>query len=311
MAAYIQVENQKVKRGNFYFVGEATGDDTLSDRFFDMEKHFYTNRARFSQGMRLALEKFVYSEYCRIYGTPYDATCSIKEAEDSINGKILEKTQSNLLISNIKSPIKAFLCLQCSAQDKLALYEDALRFWRKRNRYTFSDLKRAIFDCYEFACNEHHENPPGIESYDPNEANEENCTKWLQFLHAFLCAYCKNHFPDHTDFPVFDKDIIPIEEYVRVPRSVSKKLNVPQVATKALYVSGDMENIKYYWICDADQEQAPNREIDVLQKIWAEDNDIDPRNVIRLKEKFHVNETLTKLVFSFPSACPGATFWKP
>lgn len=301
MAAFIQVEDQQVKRGIFSFVFEATGDEELFESFFEMEKKYHTDRIRFSDSMRHALERFVYSEFSRVYGIPYDSNCSIKEADSIFKESILEKAQGNLLLSGITSPIKIFLCLRCCNQEHLPLYENALQRWRMMRSYSVVDLKKAIFKCYEFACSEHHEDLPGIESYDPNEANEENCRRWLYFLYHLLQAYFKAYVPGFLGNNILDENYIPLEDYVRVPKSVSKNLGVPQIARKSLYISESNGIVKYYWICDADQDQTENREIDALQKIWADDNDFDPRNVIRLKERLPINEKLSKLVFSLPS----------
>ena len=66
------------------------------------------------------------------------------------------------------------------------------------------------------------------------------------FLYHLLQAYFKSYVPGFVGNTILDENYIPLEDYIRVPKSVSKNLGVPQIARKSLYISENDGIVKNY-----------------------------------------------------------------
>lgn len=302
MAATIEVEGRTINKGNFSFVGQVLGSDLLADRFFEMEKHYLTNRPLFSNRMRHAIEAFTYEEICRVYGMEFDDSLTQVEAKRLIREHLCD--EKRFQDDRVTSEVKNFLNSRCNMPQCWEIFKDALQCWRgDRYRKDFFEVRKMIGDLYNFSCNEHHEQIPGVKVYNEYEATERNCEKYARVFFYLVKAYCEYYYPEaKAEIPAFfDAEKVPIEDYVPANKSDSQKFGVAWSKDKRLYIREEAEDIKFYILCNVDTTQTENREIDVLEKIWADDSDFDLRNVIRLREKLPAGDHRVRFVFSFPS----------
>ena len=295
----IMIDNQEIKKGNFSFLATAMSNDRLGEDFYEMEKHYFTNREVFSGKMRIAFETLVNEEYLRLYPEDQD------DLTTKLEQRMAEEKQSNSYASTLKGASKIFLVLRCCDENKVSYFHRALQYWRPKYQYNVGDVKKLILDIYAFgsASREHHSKVQGIAVSSAYEATEQNCKKYLYTFYYFVLGYCKLYYADNIkyDGEQLDENRIPVVDYIPISNSLRKSLGLRELKGKKYYVNKTNDSIKYYLCCDTNKEQDPSREIDVLQKIWADDNDNDPINIIRFKEEIRLDERRSKMFFALPS----------
>ena len=128
MSAII-VEEQKIRKGNFSFISEVTGDVNLEKCFWEMEKKYYTDPKTFAHKLRYALEAFAKSEYQRLH--PEDGD----DLKNKMSARMQQEKNSNNCAANLNGEVKIFLILRCCLEDKRSYFKTALRKWKEKEEY--------------------------------------------------------------------------------------------------------------------------------------------------------------------------------
>lgn len=313
--AAIEIEGQKINRGNFWFVSNVTGYENLEKVFYDMEKKFYTDRDAFVAKMRIALEGFAVNEYIRLY--PEDGNIDDKkDVKNKMHVRLNNMKSENSYADKVSGEIKLFYILRCCNENGFEKFKNVLkkkesykRNPKNHNDLNLKDLYYLILDFYTFSSQGHHyDDSDAIEDQTVvntsnifYEVNEKNCQKYLNLLYEFFKAYCELYYPDAMEYKKMSlrETLIPIDDYIPIPEKTRELLKLRKLTGKKYYIKADEQKIKYYLILDADQTQ--KREIDVLKKIWSDDNDSEPSNIIRFDREIEVNKSFKKLIFRMPS----------
>ena len=290
----ICIEKHQIDKGIFHFVGEATENEAISQRFYEMEKFYLIDKREFSSKMRLAIEALVKEEYLKLHPEDYE------DFEKKMSDRMNKEKENNSAMKKLSSNIKLFLISRCCEYD--SYFESVLRkFAKKRKIYSNSKIGALINDIYKFSNPEHHH---GINTKSQYAATEENCRFYMNIFYYFVLAYCEIHYPNAMNYAPLhslNEDMVLIRDYVPLKKSVRTALQLKQPRRKRYYVQEIDGTIKYYLCCDKENEEEYNREIEVLQKIWADDNDTEPSNIIRFKEEFRLYGGRRKLIFALPS----------
>lgn len=268
---YYNIEDIKIPAGNFAYVYDATQSEELYKKFYDAEKNLKVDYIDCAHKLRIAFEAFALHEEAE--------KCCKQEAN---KGKSLEQVKEKL-ISEIKQPAsimnyKNIIIGLCDSReddfsDMLFKYgfikqpEDKNEVRRK--------LKQFIRYLYSFGSENSHENISVKDKYVPNR---ENCIKTVGAFHDFLSIY-------YAVPKKFDSTLVPVRDYIPVPKNVCEKMGLTLDTGKYLFVKEKSGNIAYY-IFSSDTESitiAQRRDIDTISKLW-EDNFEDPANIIRQNE---------------------------
>ena len=148
----------------------------------------------------------------------------------------------------------------------------------KANAYeeeSIRKFKAFIRFLYAFGSESSHENVKSEEKYIPNK---ENCMRVSGAFHDFLGIY-------YGVSKKYDSTLIPIRDYVAIPKAVVEKIGMTLDVGKSLFVKEKRGKIGFYiFSSDIDSiSDGQRRDIDTISKLW-DDNFEDPSNVIRQVE---------------------------
>lgn len=268
---YIQLDEDKIPVGNFSFVYDITENEELFEKFYEAEKNLKVDYMDFAHKIRMAFEAFAL----------YEEAQKRKELEvysdvefDKIKESIIAEIKQPASVLNYKNIIIAL----CDGRE-MGFSKILLKYSFIRNTSYEEDVRRKfktfIRFLYAFGSESSHENVSTDAKY---LANRENCLRVVGSFHDFLCVY-------YGVTKKFDSTIVPIRDYVPVPKQVVDKMGLVLDVGKSLYLKERKGKIAYYiFSSDIDGiSQGQRRDIDVISKLW-EDNFDDPSNVIRQTE---------------------------
>jgi hypothetical protein len=284
MANIVLDDGEKIPAGNFAFL-----DDDLGKKFYEAEKYIKINYIDFSHKLRIAVESFALEEECKKRKALAKYT---NFSSDDIKSTIIEEIKQPASIMNYKNIIIDL----CSTREK--------EFTKMLQKYSFiynSDdleevrrkLKTYIRFVYTFGSESSHANTRFDNKYLPNR---ENCFRVISSFHDFLCIY-------YNIEKKFDSTLIPVRDYIPVPREICEKMGLSLDTGKYLYVK-EKEGKYAYYIFSSDIDNislSQRRDIETLNKLW-ENNFEDPANIIRKTEDISGCEGDYKFqVYSLPN----------
>lgn len=285
---YLQVDEDKIPVGNYAFLADVTGEEVLFTKFYEAEKNIKVDYIDFAHKMRRAFEAFAVFEECkkRKQRAEY-ADVEIEEIKKEIIDEIKEPASiinyKSIVISLCKGREYEFneMLVKYSFLKAIAYEEESIRKFKAYVRFI-----------YAFGSESSHENVKAEKKYTPNK---ENCMRVAGSFHDFLCIYygvCKK----------YDSTLIPIRDYVAVPKTVVEKMGMTLDVGKALFIKEKRGKIWFY-IFSSDIDSISNgqrRDINTISKLW-EDNFEDPANVIRQVESINGSNGDYKFqVYSLP-----------
>lgn len=286
---YIQLDDSVIPSGNFTFIYDVTKNEELFDKFLSAEKNLKVDYMDFAHKMRLAYEAFAIEE-----------EAIRRKGLDSYNNKSLEEIKEDI-ISDIKKPAsiinyKSIIIDLCNGKE-MSYAEMLLKYSFVKNSNSENEVRRQlkayIRYLYAYGSVSSHENVSIDEKYVPNK---ENCLRVVGSFHDFLCVY-------YGVNKKFDSTLVPIRDYIPVPKSVITKMHLQFDVGKSLFVREKHGKVKYY-IFSSNTDEITNgqrRDIDVINKLW-EDNFEDPSNIIRQTEQISgSNGDYVFQVYSLPN----------
>ncbi len=269
--AYLKIDEYVIPVGNYAFLADVTGNEDLFAKFYEAERNIKVDYIDFAHKIRMAFETFAVFEECKKRKT--QNTCA-HVTVDVIKKEIIDEIKQPASIINYKS-IVISLCngREAEFRDMLVKYS-----FLKANAYeedSVRKFKSFIRFLYAFGSESSHENVKLEEKYTPNK---ENCMRVAKSFHDFLCIYygvCKK----------YDSTLIPIRDYVAVPKTVAEKIGMTLDLGKTLFVKDKKGKIGFYILSsDLDSiSDGQRRDIDTVSKLWDYNFD-DPANVIRQVE---------------------------
>lgn len=270
--AYLQLDTgEKIAKGNFAFIYDKTNNVELFDKFFEAEKYFKVNYIDFAHKIRVAYEGFaLQEETLKRIQLPENAQKTSEEIEKTIIGEI--KAYGSTL--NYKKIIIR-LTREKSVEYKPMLEKYGFTKGFNNDTDCVRSLKNYIQFIYNFASMSSHVNREIKEEFVPDR---ENCLRVIGSFHDFLCIY-------YGIAKKFDSTLIPIRDYIPVPKFICHRMGLSLDIGKYLFVKEKRGQCAYY-IFSSDVESislAQRRDIDTINKLW-EDNYDDPSNVIRQTE---------------------------
>ncbi|WIW69849.1 protein kinase family protein [Anaerosinus gibii] len=267
---YIKLENGEIiGKGNFTFVYHVTKDIELFNKFFEAEKVFKINYIDFSHKMRVAYEYFAIFEECKRRKQLLEYA---EKTDEDIEEEIITEITTPASIINYKNIIIG-LC-----KHRVNDFEPMLLKYQYRNKND-RDNRRAIKIfikyIYDFGSKSSHVNKKIKDQFIPNK---ENCMKMLVSFHDFLTIY---YSAKHK----FDSTMIPVRDYIAVPKKVCENMGLYLEAGKKVFVNEKNGRVLYN-IFSSDVENislSQKRDIETVNKLWDE-NFEDPSNIIRTTE---------------------------
>lgn len=270
--AYLQIDTEiKIPKGNFAFIQDKTGDEDLFKKFYEAEKIFKVNYIDFAHKIRVAYEGFALNEETsERMQIPENAGKSM----DEVKKEIVDEITAYGSTLNYKKII--IRLTRDRAVDFIPMLEkyDFTRGFRNDSDGVRT-IKNYIQFVYNFASMSSHVNPDIEVMYVPNR---ENCLRVIGSFHDFLCTY-------YGVDKKFDSTLIPIREYIPVPKNICEEMGLSLDVGKYLFVKEKKGKCAYF-IFSSDIESislSQRRDIDTINKLW-EDNFDDPANVIRQTE---------------------------
>lgn len=266
---YLNIDDNKIPLGNFAFLYDATQNEELFKKFYDAEKNIKIDYMDFAHKIRKAYEAFALEEEAKNRKEKFK-DLSINE----IKKNIIYEIQQPSSIINYKNII-INLCdgRETDFTEMLVKYsyvrhpdnEDEVR----------RRLKKYIRFLYSFGSESSHEN---VEIDADCVPNRENCLKVAGSFHDFLCVYYRTE-------KKFDSTLIPVRDYIPVPKKVVEEMGLSLEIGKSLFVKSKNDKIVYFiFSSDIDSiSYGQRRDIDTINKLW-EDNFDDPSNIIRQTE---------------------------
>jgi hypothetical protein len=267
----LYVDNQKIPQGNFSFLVDAVGNEELFKKFYDAEKNLKIDYIDFAHKIRKAYEAFALEEEAKRRSNLSQFTnMELDEIKEIIVNEIKEPSS----IINYKNII---IDLCDGKEQNFADMLEKYSFVRHRDNENEvrMRLKKYIRFVYSFGSESSHENVAISEECSPNK---ENCLKVAGSFHDFLCVYYEIN-------EKFDSALIPVMDYIPVPKKVVESMGLVFETGKSLYIKQRNEKVGYY-IFSSDIESisiGQRRDIDTINKLW-EDNFVDPSNIIRQTE---------------------------
>lgn len=270
--AYLQLDTgEKIAKGNFAFILDKTNNVELFDKFFEAEKIFKLNYVDFAHKIRVAYEGFaLYEETLNRMQLSENTHKLPEEIEKAIVGEI---TAYGSTLNYKKIIIR--LTREKSAEYRPMLDKYGFTKGFHNDTDCVRSLKNYIQFVYNFASMSSHVNREMQEEYIPNR---ENCLRVIGSFHDFLCIY-------YGVTKRFDSTLIPIRDYIPVPKTICENMGMSLDIGKYLFVMEKRGKCAYY-IFSSDIESislAQRRDLDTISKLW-EDNFDDPVNVIRQTE---------------------------
>lgn len=268
---YLQMEEGRIPVGNFSFVYDYTENEELYSKFYEAEKNLKVDYMDFAHKIRMAFEAFALDEEAK--------KRKKKENYKDLTISVIKEQ----IVSEIKQPAsllnyKKIIIELCSGRES-EFAEMLLRYSFIRNTAYEDDVRRKlkafIRYLYSFGSESSHENVSFEEKYIPNR---ENCLRVVGSFHDFLCIY-------YGKIKKYDITLVPIRDYIAVPKQIVKKMGLVLETGKSLFVKERRGKIAYY-IFSSDVESISHgqrRDIDIINKLW-EDNFDDPANIIRQAE---------------------------
>lgn len=269
--AYLKIENDRIPMGNFAFLYDYTNNKELFLKFYDAEKNLKVDYMDFAHKIRVAFEAFALNE-------------EAKKRKQQVNNKNIDiLTIKEQIISEIKEPAslinyKNIIINLCDGRE-MEFSNMLLKYSYVKENPSEDDIRRKfkafIRFLYSFASENSHENISFEKKYVPNK---KNCLRVVRSFHDFLCIY-------YGEIKKYDSTLIPIRDYIAVPKNIVKKMGLVLEVGKTLFIKEQLDKILYY-ILSSDTEninKGQRRDIDVINKLW-EDNFEDPLNVIRKTE---------------------------
>lgn len=300
--ASIQLDGHEIKKGNFQLFSEVLDNGTLGELLFEMERNYLTNRKAFAANLREVYEALFTIEYLRLY------PCDEDKLEDIMKNDMASRKYENQFSAKLNSAGKIFLVLQCCQQAYVPLFKKSVEYfkvwagknakWLLKGISSEEGIKNIIIQLYAFACDSHHVEHKAI--YEPNE---ENCYIFYHVFYYFLRAYCQIYGSDAEKIQHAkpEMEAVPLNHYVPLSGGDVKLMGLKKPKGKRFYVAEQDNKIKYFLVCDVDKSSEVKREIEVLRDIWADDNYLEPSNIIRFKEELVISQDKSKMVFSLPS----------
>lgn len=288
--AYLQLDTgEKIAKGNFAFIFDKTNNVELFNKFFEAEKIFKVNYVDFAHKIRVAYEGFaLYEETSKRIQLPENSQKTPEEIEKAIVGEI---TAYGSTLNYKKIIIR--LTKEKSAEFRPMLGKYGFTEGFHNDTDCVRSLKNYIQFVYNFASMSSHVNREMQEEYIPNR---ENCLRVIGSFHDFLCIY-------YGVTKKFDSTLIPIRDYIPVPKALCHKMGLSLDVGKYLFVKEKRGQCAYYiFSSDVDSiSLAQRRDIDTINKLW-EDNYDDPANVIRQTENISGSNGDYKFqVYSLPN----------
>lgn len=246
--AYLQIDEDRVPVGNYAFLADVTGDEELFTKFYEAEKNIKVDYIDFAHKIRMAYEGFAVLEECkRRKGLDEYADSGTEEIKEGIINEI--KQPASLL--NYKG-IVINLCdgREMEFKEMLVKYS-----FLKTNAYeeeTIRKFKAFIRFLYAFGSESSHENIKSEEKYVPNK---ENCMRVSGAFHDFLGIY-------YGVSKKYDSTLIPIRDYVAIPKAVVEKIGMTLDVGKSLFVKEKRGIIGFYiFSSDIDSKTMDREEI--------------------------------------------------
>lgn len=286
---YLQIEDDRIPVGNFSFVYHYTNNDELFSKCYEAEKNLKVDYMDFAHKFRMAFEAFALDEGAR--------ERKKQEAYKDIDTTVIKEQ----IISEIKQPASLInyknIIINLCAGRELEFSDMLLKYSFIKNNTNVEDVRRKFKSfvrfLYGFGSENSHENVYSEEKY---MANKENCLRVVGAFHDFLCTY-------YGEIKKYDSTIVPIRDYIAVPKQVVDKMGLVLEVGKSLFVKERRGKIAYY-IFSNDIEsisRGQRRDIDIINKLW-EENFEDPSNVIRQTENISgSNGDYRFQVYSLPS----------
>lgn len=269
--AYLQIDEERIPVGNFAFLADVTGDEELFVKFYDAEKNIKVDYMDFAHKIRMAFEAFAVFEECK-KRKEQEVYADVKIEE--IKEGIIDEIKQPASILNYKSIVNS-LCDSRELEFKEMLVKYAFLKAYAYEEESIRKFKAFVRFLYAFGSESSHENIKSEEKYIPNK---ENCMRVAGAFHDFLCIY-------YGVSKKYDSTLIPIRDYVAVPKAVVEKIGMTLDVGKSLFVKEKRGRIGFYiFSSDIDSiSDGQRRDIDTISKLW-DDNFEDPSNVIRQVE---------------------------
>lgn len=268
---YKQINDGKVPMGNFTFIYDVTANESLFSKFYDAEKNLKLDYMDFAHKIRMAFEAFALEEESK----------RRKKKKEYVNVD-LEKIKKDI-IDEIKEPssilnYKNIIIDLCDGRE--FEYEEMLVKYSFCRNNPYNDelirkFKAFIRFLYAFGSESSHENIGADDKYAPNKMN---CMRVVCSFHDFLCKY-------YGVSKKYDSTIIPIRDYIAVPKDIVNKIGMTLDVGKSLFIKEKRGKYGFY-IFSSDNDgisDGQRRDIDIISKLWDENVD-DPSNVIRQVE---------------------------
>lgn len=269
--AYLQIDEDRIPVGNYAFLADVTGDEELFSKFYEAEKNIKVDYIDFAHKIRMAFEGFAVLEECkRRKGLEEYADSEVEEIKEGI----IEEIKQPASLLNYKG-IVISLCDGRETEFKEMLVKYSFLNANAYEEESIRKFKAFIRFLYAFGSESSHENVKSEEKYTPNK---ENCMRVAGAFHDFLGIY-------YGVSKKYDSTLIPIRDYVAIPKAVVEKIGMTLDVGKSLFVKEKRGKIGFYiFSSDIDSiSDGQRRDIDTISKLW-DDNFEDPSNVIRQVE---------------------------
>ncbi len=286
--AYLQIDEEKIPVGNFAFLADVTGDEELFTKFYEAEKNIKVDYIDFAHKIRMAFEAFAVFEECK-KRKEQEAYAGVEI--ETIKEGIIDEIKQPASIINYKSIVNS-LCDSRELEFKEMLVKYSFLKSYAYEEESIRKFKAFIRFLYAFGSESSHENVKSEEKFIPNK---ENCMRVAGAFHDFLCIY-------YGISKKYDSTLIPIRDYVAVPKTVVEKIGMTLDIGKSLFVKEKRGKIAFYiFSSDIDSiSDGQRRDIDTISKLWDE-NIEDPANVIRQVESINGSNGDYKFqVYSLP-----------
>lgn len=288
--AYLQLDiGYKIAKGNFAFIYDKTDNIELFQKFFEAEKIFKVNYVDFAHKIRVAYEGFaLHEEIAKRMQLLENMGKTAEEIEKAIVDEI---TAYGSTLNYKKIIIR--LTRENSVEYKPMLDKYGFSKGFHNDAECVRSLNNYIKFVYNFASMSSHVNREMKDEFIPDK---ENCLRVMGSFHQFLCIY-------YGVTAKFDSTLIPIRDYIPVPKSICHSMGLSLDIGKYLFVKEKRGKCDYY-IFSSDIESislAQRRDIDTINKLW-EDNYDDPVNIIRQTENISGSNGDYKFqVYSLPN----------
>lgn len=311
----IQIDGHILKWGNFAPLADVIDDNHFANVLWEMEQRYFTDRKECAAYLRDALESMAYAEYLKLYpqdrhveGRRLQATITKRiQGERGLNPVLHEKKAVGNHQDKKNEGIKLFLAWRCCRDSCVSLFQPLQNIYGVARPVTVEDVKNVIWAIYGFSSVYKHDALPDSNPPKGYELTNTNLRKYVKLFFFLLKGYCQIYYPNAADYSamVFSEDCVPLDSYIPLDPSKNSEflysMGLRPPKRKSFYVEAG-EPVKYYLCGICNRRKNNDREMDVLAKLWAEDNDYDVSNIIRkVKKEYPIDDNRKRVMFALTS----------